>query len=287
MNRNIAVVVDTNSGISNDLAKELGVYVIPMPFIIDGKDYLEGVNLDEETFYQKLMSDSNISTSQPSIGVITEIWDKALEENDYILHIPMSSSLSKCYETCEMLSHQKEYEGKVYIVDNRRISKTLEYSVKEAIELIKRGKTAAEIKLFLEETANDSTIYLMVDTLKYLKKGGRVTPSAALLGTLLGIKPVLQIQGGKLDAFAKCRTIKQAKRIMFNQIKEDIIKRFNGQEVEIVFAEAFSKGEIENFKEEVKQELIDVDENIGKLSYSIICHTGPGVIGIGCCKKHI
>ena len=287
MSGKIAIVVDTNSGISNEMAKELGLYIVPMPFVIDGKDYLEGVNLDGETFYKKLIEDANISTSQPSIGAITEIWNEALKENDYIIHIPMSSSLSKSCETCKMISHEDEYEGKVYIVDNRRISKTLEHCVKEAIGLIKLGKTADDVKDFLEETANDSTIYLMVDTLKYLKKGGRITPSAALLGSLLGIRPVLQIQGGKLDSFAKCRTIKQAKKIMLNQIKEDIKNKFNNEEVEIVFAEAFSKGEIETFKEEVKQELTNIDENIGKLSFSIICHTGPGVIGIGCCKKHI
>ena len=287
MDGKIAIVVDTNSGISPQIAEQLGVLVVPMPFIIDGIDYFEGINLDSNNFYNKLISDANISTSQPSIGSITETWDEALKNNNYILHIPMSSALSKCCETCKMLASQQEYEGKVFVVDNQRISKTLEHSVKEALDLIKAGKSAQEIKNILEERANECTIYLMVDTLKYLKKGGRITPAAALLGTLLGIKPILKIQGGKLDAFSKCRTVKQAKRIMLNQIKEDIKNKFNNEEVDIVFAEAFSKGEIEIFKEEAKKELNNIDENIGKLSFSITCHTGPGVIGIGCCKKHV
>lgn len=284
-NDKICIVIDTNSGIKEEKAKELGLYVIPMPFIIDGEEYFEGVSLNDETFYSKLMNDSDIHTSQPSIGSVAEIWNQALKDHDYIVHIPMSSSLSKTYESALMLSHNEEYEGKVFVVDNKRISITLEYSVMEALEMIKKGKSAKEIKEFLEATAQDSSIYLMVDTLKYLKKGGRVTPAAALLGSLLGIKPVLQIQGGKLDAFAKCRTAKAAKKIMIEQIKEDIKNRF-GEDVVINFVHCNSEEAIKEFLNEAKNEFDSIDENIRSISYSIACHTGPGVIAITCCKKH-
>lgn len=285
MSNRIGIVVDTNSGISNEVAKELGIYVIPMPFIIDGEEYYEGVNLTSELFYQKLVNDSDIHTSQPSVGSVCQAYDEVLKEHDYIIHIPMSSSLSKTYETACMIASQDEYAGKVFVVDNKRISVTIEYSVYEAIEMIKKGKSANEIKEFLEKTSEDSSIYLMVDTLKYLKKGGRVTPAAALLGSLLGIKPILQIQGGKLDAFEKCRTAKKAKEIMISQIKKDIENRF-GNDVEINVVHVFAQEEIEIFKREVEEIFKDYSINVSSVSFSISCHTGPGVIAITCCKKH-
>ena len=286
MSYKIAVVTDTNSGLSNEEAKRLGVSIVAMPFIIDGENYYEGINLDSDTFYNKLMGNSDISTSQPAIGATTDIFDELLKENDYILYIPMSSALSKTCETATMISHQDEYEGKVYVVDNHAISVTLYHSVIEALQLIKLGKSAKEIKEILESTRNDSSIYLMVDTLKFLKKGGRVTPAAALLGSLLGIKPVLEIQGGKLDAFAKCRTIKSAKRIMLDQIKGDITNRFENDAI-VYFVESYSNGEIEKYKEEASLEITnEICQNIHKLSFSVTCHTGPGVIAIATCKNH-
>ena len=285
MSYKICVVSDTNSGITDEEAKKLGISIVPMPFIIDGEEYFEGISLDSKTFYEKLVSNAEIHTSQPSIGSTTQIWDEALKKYDYVLHIPMSSALSKTYETAEMLSHQEEYEGKVFVVNNRRISITIKHSVDEALEMIKLGKSAQEIKDFLEATAEDSSIYLMVDTLKYLKKGGRVTPAAALLGSLLGIKPVLQCQGGKLDTFAKCRTIKIAKKTMINQVKEDIKNRF-GEDVIINFVYANNLDSIKEFIKEAKQEIPNVVDTPIDVSLSIACHTGPGILAITCCKKH-
>ena len=209
---NIAVVTDSNSGITQAEAKEYGIHVLPMPFFINGETYFEDIDLSQEEFYEKLEGNAEISTSMPAIGSVTDLWEQLLEEYEGIVHIPMSSGLSSSCETAIMLA--QEYEGKVQVVNNQRISVTQKQAVLDAAELAKRGKSAVEIKEFLEETKFDSSIYIMVDTLTYLKKGGRITPAAAALGTLLKLKPVLQIQGDKLDAFAKARTVKQAKNIM-------------------------------------------------------------------------
>lgn len=285
MKERVGLVVDTNSGIKPDDAKKLGIHVIPMPFIIDGEEFFEGVNLPDDVFYKKLVNDADIHTSQPSSWSITSMWDELLKDYDTLVHIPMSSSLSKTCENCFFLSQKEEYKDKVFVVDNKRISITLEYSAMEALEMIKNGKSAIEVKEFLEQTAQDSSIYLMVDTLKYLKKGGRVTPAAAILGSLLGIKPILQIQGGKLDAFAKCRTVKSARRIMIEQINQDIENKF-GKDVVVNIVHCYNSELAYDFLEETKNTLNNVDDKIKTLSYSIACHTGPGVLAITCCKKH-
>ena len=199
----VAVVTDSNSGITQGKAKELGIRVLPMPFFIDGELYLEDITLSQEQFYERLNNDSDISTSQPSPGSVMDLWDEVLKEYDEIVYIPMSSGLSSSCETAISLS--QDYEGKVWVVDNQRISVTLKQSVLEAMKLVQAGKSAEEIKAILEDEKKESSIYITVDTLKYLKKGGRVTPAAAAIGTVLNLKPVLQIQGGKLDAFAKVR----------------------------------------------------------------------------------
>ena len=208
----IAVVTDSNSGMTQEQAKDYGIYVLPMPFFIDGDTYFEDIDLTQEQFYRKLEGQADISTSMPSVGAVTDLWDRLLEEYDAIVHIPMSSGLSSSCETAMMLA--QDYDGKVQVVNNQRISVTQKQSALDALELARRGKSAAEIKDYLEKTKFDSSIYIMVDTLYYLKKGGRITPAAAALGTLLKLKPVLQIQGEKLDAFAKARTVKQAKNII-------------------------------------------------------------------------
>ena len=207
----IAIVTDSNSGIVQAEAKELGIYVIPMPFMIDGKDYLEEINLTQEEFYQKLTEGAEISTSMPSPGSVTDLWDELLKEYDEIVYIPMSSGLSSSCQTAIMLAD--DYDGKVVVVNNQRISVTMRQSVLDAMELAEAGKSAAEIQTILEEQKMESSIYIMLNTLTYLKRGGRITPAAAALGTLLKIKPVLQLQGEKLDAFAKARTVKQGKNI--------------------------------------------------------------------------
>ena len=225
---NIAVVTDSNSGITQAEAKEYGIHVLPMPFFINGETYFEDIDLSQEEFYEKLEGNAEISTSMPAIGSVTDLWEQLLEEYEGIVHIPMSSGLSSSCETAIMLA--QEYEGRVQVVNNQRISVTQKQAVLDAAELAKRGKSAVEIKEFLEETKFDSSIYIMVDTLTYLKKGGRITPAAAALGTLLKLKPVLQIQGDKLDAFAKARTVKQAKNIMVDAMKNDFKKRFGDEE---------------------------------------------------------
>ena len=216
----IAIVTDSNSGIVQAEAKELGIYVIPMPFMIDGKDYLEEINLTQEEFYQKLTEGAEISTSMPSPGSVTDLWDELLKEYDEIVYIPMSSGLSSSCQTAIMLAD--DYDGKVVVVNNQRISVTMRQSVLDAMELAEAGKSAAEIQTILEEQKMESSIYIMLNTLTYLKRGGRITPAAAALGTLLKIKPVLQIQGDKLDAFAKARTVKQGKNIMIEAMKKAI-----------------------------------------------------------------
>lgn len=206
---NVAIVTDSNSGISQAEAKELGIYVIPMPFLVDGKLYFEDVDMNKEQFYHFLENDADLSTSQPSPGDVMDLWDKLLKEYDEIVHIPMSSGLSASCSTAMGLA--RDYDGKVQVVDNQRISVTMQQSVMDAKHLVAAGKSAAQIKEILEKEALESSIYLMVDTLKYLKKGGRITPSAALLGSALNLKPILQIQGDKLDAYKKVRGVKAAK----------------------------------------------------------------------------
>ena len=227
----IAIVTDSNSGITQAEGKQLGVYVLPMPFDIDGQQYFEDINLTQEQFYEKLTGDADVSTSQPSPDAVMSLWDDLLKNKGYdeIVHIPMSSGLSSSCATAMMLA--QDYDGKVQVVDNQRISVTMKLSALDAMKMAEDGFSAAEIKRILEEQKFNSSIYIMVDTLKYLKKGGRITPAAAALGTLLRLKPVLQIQGEKLDAFAKARTVKQAKRIMLDAIHKDIETRMGGEEI--------------------------------------------------------
>lgn len=283
----IAIVSDSNSGIEPKEAKELGIYIIPMPFFINHETYYEGQNLTQNQFYEKLKEGLDISTSMPSVASVTELWDKLLKEYDEIVHIPMSSGLSSSCETALMLAN--DYENKVFVVNNQRISVTQYQSVLDAIALAEQGKTAAEIKEILEREKFESSIYIMVDTLTYLKKGGRITPAAAALGTLLRLKPVLQIQGEKLDAFAKARTVKQAKSIMIDAIKNDFANRFDdpqGKNMRIAMAYTYDHTAAEVFREEVKQAFPNHKEiRMDPLSLSVSCHIGPGALAVTCTKK--
>lgn len=250
----IAVVTDSNSGITQEQAREYGINVLPMPFFINGETFFEDIDLTQEQFYEKLEGNAEISTSMPAVGSVTDLWDKLLEEYDEIVHIPMSSGLSSSCETAMMLS--QDYDGKVQVVNNQRISVTQKQSVMDAAVLAEQGKSAAEIKNYLEETKYDSSIYIMVDTLAYLKKGGRITPAAAALGTLLKLKPVLQIQGEKLDAFAKARTVKQAKNIMIEAVKNDFSKRFKdetGENMHLYIAYTKDRETAMEFKAQVQE----------------------------------
>lgn len=284
----IAVVTDSNAGITQAEAKEMkDVYVVPMPFMIDGEEYFEDISLTQEQFYQKLTQDAEISTSQPSIGYITDLWEKLLKEYDYIVHIPMSSALSMSCETAQNFA--KDYNGKVVVVDNKRISITLKQSCVDALTLAKQGKSADEIKKILEETSLDSSIYIMVDTLKYLKKGGRITPTAAAIGTLLKIKPVLQIQGGKLDSYAKVLNDKVARIKMIEAIKKDLKDRFSELrekgEIDLMIAYANCREKAEDFAMQIRKEIPDLNLTyVNPLSLSVACHIGSGALAVSCTR---
>lgn len=280
----VAVITDSNSGMTQKEAKEVGVFVLPMPFMINNEEFYEDITLTQQEFYEKLKNEADISTSQPSIESVTGLWDEVLKQYDEIVYIPMSSGLSSSCATASMLS--EDYDGKVQVVNNQHISITQRRSVLESKQMADEGMRAAEIKEYLERTKFESSIYIMVDTLKYLKKGGRVTPAAAALGTLLRLKPVLQIQGERLDAFAKARTVNQAKTIMIDAIKKDIETRFGGQHEKMYIDVAHT----ENIEaaEEFKQELLEVFPNhdiyVDSLSLSVSCHIGPGALAVGCTK---
>lgn len=279
----IAVVTDSNSGITQEKGKELGVHVIPMPFYIDGELFLEDITLTQEAFYEKLASDCEISTSQPAPGEVMEFWDKLLKEYDEIVHIPMSSGLSSTCETAVMLS--KDYDGKVEVVNNQRISVTQKTSVLDAVRLAKAGKSALEIKESLEAEKLEASIYITVDTLKYLKKGGRITPAAAAIGTVLNLKPVLQIQGEKLDAFAKVRGWKQAKKTMLDAMEKDLLHRFGGKKMSLLAAYTCSAEEAKSWKEELEDRFPNYTIDMDPLSLSVACHIGPGALAVACAKE--
>lgn len=283
----IIIVTDSNSGISKEEAEKIGVVVIPMPFFIEGKTYYEEISLSQDEFYQMLVAGKNISTSQPSIGKICALWDELLKEYDEIVQIPMSSGLSMTCDTATTFSQEKEYLGKVHIVNNMRISVTQRQSVYDALKLIKEGKSGEEIKEILENDALNSSIYITVQDLKYLKRGGRITPAAAAIGSLIGIKPVLQIQGKKLDAFRKCRGMKAGKLMMISAAKNDIKNRLGDDNSKIHVAVAHSNNEEEAkiFLEEIKKEIPNAkDYYIDHLSLSVSCHIGPGSLAIALCK---
>lgn len=281
----VIVVTDSNSGITQSEAKELGVVVMPMPFYINGQMFYEDIDLTQEQFYQKLKEGGEIKTSMPLVGDVTDKWDELLKEYDEIVYIPMSSGLSSSCETAYMLS--QDYDGKVQVVNNQRISVTMRQSVLDAKMLAEQGKGAEEIKEILEKEKFESSIYIMVDTLEYLKKGGRITPAAAALGTLLKLKPVLQIQGEKLDAFAKARTVKQAKNIMIKQIKDDCERRFgsaDGTGIHISMAYTHDLEAAEEFKKEVQAAFPNHEIVLNPLSLSIACHIGPGALAVTATK---
>ena len=284
--KKIAVVTDSNSGITQRQAKEEGVYVLPMPFFVNGKAYFEDIDLTQEQFYKMLEEGAEISTSMPAIGDVTDLWDKLLKDYEEIVHIPMSSGLSASCETAMMLA--QEYEGRVQVVNNQRISVTQRQSVLDAKEMADRGMSAVEIRKYLEDTRFESNIYIMLDTLYYLKKGGRITPAAAALGTLLKLKPVLQIQGEKLDAFAKARTPKQGKSIMLEAIKTDFAQRYQDPEGTNMWLQVAYTKDLEAAKQ-WKQEILEVFPHheivMDPLSLSVSCHIGPGALAIACTKK--
>lgn len=282
----VAIVTDSNSGITQKQAAELGIFVLPMPFTIDDADYFEDINLTQDEFYEKLTGDHTIFTSQPTPDSVMTLWETVLEDFDEIVYIPMSSGLSSSYQTAKMLS--EDYDNRVFVVNNQRISVTMRQSVLDAIKLAENGFSASDIFKKLEDDKFNSSIYIMVDTLDYLKKGGRLTPAAALIGQLLKIKPVLQIQGEKLDAFAKVRTLSMAKQTMMAQVEKDIVSRFDGtitgKGVKLHIAHTNNYENAKIFADEVLERFPDTDVYIDSLSLSVSCHIGPGALALAVTK---
>lgn len=283
----IAIITDSNSGITQKQGEELGIFVVPMPFMINGEDFFEDINLTQSQFYEKLAEDANVSTSQPTPDSLMTLWDKVLKDYEQIIYIPMSSGLSGSCQSAYMLA-QEEYEGKVFVIDNQRISVTQRQSAIDARDMAKAGLSAEEIKKKLLDSKFESSIYIMLDTLHYLKKGGRITPAAAAIGTLLRLKPVLQIQGEKLDAFAKARTTAQGKSIMINAIKSDIENRFGGMEAgDFWIAGAYTNNlsAALEWKKEVEEAFPGHEMYMDPLSLSVGCHIGPGSLAVTVTRK--
>lgn len=277
----VCIITDSNSGITQSESRELGIVVIPMPFYINEVQHFEDIDMTQEEFYEALMDEkTEVSTSQPSPDTIMQTWRENLEEYDEIVHIPMSSGISSSCATAMMLAQEEEFEGKVFVVDNQRISVTQRRSVQQAKELAERGYSAKEIHDILFRDKFQSSIYIMVNTLKYLRKGGRLTPAVAAIGTVLRIKPVLQIQGEKLDSYAKVKTLKQAKTTMLKAIRSDFEKRFSDEEMEIDIAYTYDKAEADKFKEEILREYPNAKVYMDPLSLSVSCHIGPGALAV-------
>lgn len=284
--KKIAIVTDSNSGITQVEAGRIGVFVVPMPFYIDGELYLEDVNLTQEAFCEKLTQEAEISTSCPSPGDVIDLWEELLTTHEQVIYIPMSSSLSSSCQTAIMMA--QDYEGRVLVVDNQRISVSLKQSVLEAARMAKEGMDASEICETLEKEKLEASIYITLESLKYLKKGGRITPAAAAVGTVLNIKPVLQIQGEKLDAYAKARGKKQAHKMMVKALQDDLENRFSkeAEEGKLSFYSAYTgdRSEAEEYVKEL-EEVLGVSFTLEPLPLSISCHIGPGAVGIGVVKN--
>ncbi|MCR5501508.1 MAG: DegV family protein [Lachnospiraceae bacterium] len=283
----IAVITDSNSGISMNEARELGIYVVPMPFLIDGKEYFEGITLTQEKFYERLEAGSEVSTSQPSPESVMNTWDDALATHDAVIYIPMSSGLSSSCQTALMLA-EEDYGGRVFVVNNQRISVTQRQSALDALAMIKKGYSAADIKRILEEDRLNSSIYITVGTLEYLKKGGRITPAVYAIGSLLRIKPILSIQGEKLDAFATCRTISHGKETMIAAIRKDAETRFGGLDKDNVYLAVACSANLEDgeaFAQELREAFPGFDVYMAPLSLSIGCHIGPKSLAVTVTKK--
>lgn len=279
---NIGIATDSTSGIYPEEAKKLGVSVLPMPVSIDGREYLETVDLEPDFFFRKQAEGANITTSQPAPGALTELWDKLLKTYDQVLYLPMTSGLSSSCATAIALAD--DYDGRVMVADIKRISVPLWQAVQDALILVKKGLPLEEICRRLEEKALSASIYLTPVTLEYLKKGGRITPAAAAIGTVLNLKPVLQIQGGGVDAFAKVRGMKQAVEKMFSALDNDLKTRFAGKNVRVFAAYSGEESVGRDWQEQMREHYGDAFVRIDPLALNISCHTGPGTIALGCAE---
>ena len=289
MGKNIGIVTDSNSGITQKQGEELGIHVLPMPFTVNGTPYFEDINLSQEQFYARLAEGADIATSQPSPEAVMDLWNRLLERYDELVHIPMSSGLSGSCETAILLSG--EYDGRVQVVNNQRISVTQRQSVLDAMHLASQGFSAKQIKDTLEAKKMETGIYIMVDTLKYLRNGGRITPAAAALGTVLRLKPVLQIHGARLDAFAKARTVQQAKTLMINALKNDIEQCFGRKDVDpALYHLEVAHTQNEAAAMELRSQLMEAlpgsqEVYVDRLSLSVSCHIGPGALAVAFSRK--
>lgn len=284
MNGKIAVMTDTNSGIMADEAQRLGMFVMPMPFVIDGEERFEGVNLNASCFYERQRGGAAIVTSQPSIVDLGLRWKNLLETYDFVIYIPMSSSLSSSYETARGLS--EHFKGRVQVIDNQRISVTQRQSALDALRWVREGLSMQKVCEKLDRTKLEASIYLMVDTMAYLRKSGRITPAAAAIGSVLKIKPVLQIQGGKLDAFSVTKSLKAAKRAMIKALMGDIKKRFKGTgNVHLYVAHTDREKDALALADEMRAAFGTDEVFVDRLALSIASHVGPGALGVGCAKR--
>lgn len=285
----IAIMTDSNCGLTPEESRSLGIYMLPMPVIIDNITYFENVDITPEEFYSRQTHGAGITSSQPSPASVTDMWNELLKSYDEVVYIPMTSALSGSCLTAETLA--EDYEGRVHVVDNLRISVLQAQSAMDAVKLAGEGKTGAEIKAVLEEEACETTIYISVSTLTYLKKGGRITPAAAAVGTVLNIKPILTIQSGKLDAFSKARGLKAAFHTMLDALENDINTRFkalheSGRLQLAIACTAMPENERQHWISELKNRFPGESIAEGRLTLSIGCHTGEGSIGIGAYIKH-
>lgn len=280
--KKIAIMTDTNSGILPAVAKEKGIYLLQMPFFVDGEEFLEYGSMEYSEFFERLAAGATVSTSQPSPAALCEMWDKCLIDYDEVVYFPMSSGLSGTCQTAKMLAD--EYENRVFVVDNKRISVTLKAAVFDALKLANEGFSGKEIAAKAEERALDASVYIAVNTLEYLKKGGRITPAGAAIGSLLGIKPVLQIQGEKLDAYKKVRGMPAAFDAMLDAVETDLNNRFSGKEVKIMAAYSGFLSNGEKWREKITERFPDYEIELDALPVSISCHVGPGALGIGICE---
>lgn len=285
----VAIMTDDNSGMTREEAAGLGIFIMPMPFFINGELTYQSETFTRKDFYNKLAEGADVSTSQPSPGDVMDMWNDILSKGyDEIVYIPMSSGLSASCESAKIFS--EEYDGKVHVVDNHRISVTMEESVINAIEYAKEGLSAAEIKERLEKEAYDATIFITVEDLNYLKKGGRVTAAAAAIGTILNLKPVLTIQGEKLDAYAKERGMKKARHTMIEAMQKEVQTRFkelydnDNFKMSIAYSDVDDET-LQGWVDEVKEAFPDKELLIRPLSLSIGCHIGPGALAIAGCRK--
>ncbi len=282
-----AIITDTNSGMLPEDAAEHGIFLLPMPIIIDGREYLEHIDITPDQFYARQLEGAEIHTSQPSAGDVIDLWEKLLKDYDEVVHIPMSSSLSGSCQSAQL--YARDFDGRVHVVDNQRISVTQRQSALDAKALADGGASGTEIRRILEETKAESHIYIMVDTLKYLKKGGRITPAAATIAGVLNIKPVLQIQGGKLDAFAKCRGVKSAKKTIIRAVTDGVVNEFGGLDAPkpgawLGFAYTHNRDAAEIFLSEAKESFPGFDIHADELPMSIATHIGPGSLAMTCTK---